>query len=312
MSPLPLPTEAVPEHDRRHPRPHALEGPRFFSLSPRLVGFVGLVSALGIGAGLLGLVFGHSTDWIGLAAIVALVGVGQALALEVGRRLDLRQRGRLDRGRRALRPARRAPARDHDLGRRVERPALAVPLRPLQHRDARPLFARRRGRLHGPLRRRRGPVRLRRGRRRGGGGLLRGEHGPAQPRRRGRGSAAMEGGVPRAVRLARSRTTSSTAFIGGVICGRPRHGGPLVAGGLRAAAAADAQDTGGVSAPHEPERAEAPRGRRDDPDAERLARAGQPAAAGAFHRRDGEPLRHRRRTGLLHGRPFAPRPADSR
>jgi putative nucleotidyltransferase with HDIG domain len=45
--------------------------------------FVGLVSVVGISAGLVGAVFGHSHDWIGLAAIIALVGAGQALALEV-------------------------------------------------------------------------------------------------------------------------------------------------------------------------------------------------------------------------------------
>src|SRR5207237_10577224 len=42
-----------------------------------------LVSTAGLAAGALGFVFGSSTDWIGLFAIVALVGVGQALALEV-------------------------------------------------------------------------------------------------------------------------------------------------------------------------------------------------------------------------------------
>ena len=73
----------MPEHERRHPRPHALQGPRFLSLSARLATFVGVVSVVGIAAGMLGWIFGTSTDWIGLAAIVALVGFGQALALEV-------------------------------------------------------------------------------------------------------------------------------------------------------------------------------------------------------------------------------------
>ncbi len=83
LSPLPPAVEAIPERERRHPRAHALHGPRFFSLSRRLVGFVAVISTAGIGAGVLGLVYGRSTDWIGLAAIVALVGVGQTLALEV-------------------------------------------------------------------------------------------------------------------------------------------------------------------------------------------------------------------------------------
>jgi putative nucleotidyltransferase with HDIG domain len=60
-----------------------MHGPRFLSLSKRLVAFVGIVSFAGIVGGLAGAVFGSSTDWIGLAAIVALVGAGQALALEV-------------------------------------------------------------------------------------------------------------------------------------------------------------------------------------------------------------------------------------
>jgi diguanylate cyclase (GGDEF)-like protein/putative nucleotidyltransferase with HDIG domain len=80
FSPLPPAVDLIPERDRRHPRLH---GPRFFSLSPRLATFVGVVSAVGVLAGALGLVYGRSTDWIGLAAIVALVGVGQTLALEV-------------------------------------------------------------------------------------------------------------------------------------------------------------------------------------------------------------------------------------
>jgi diguanylate cyclase (GGDEF)-like protein/putative nucleotidyltransferase with HDIG domain len=82
---VPLPPVAAdpPEQDRRHPRPHGLHGPRFLSLSKRLIGFVGIVSLVGIAGGLAGAAFGNSTDWLGLAAIVALVGVGQALALEV-------------------------------------------------------------------------------------------------------------------------------------------------------------------------------------------------------------------------------------
>ena len=83
LAPLPSAVEAMPERERRHPRPHALQGPRFLSLSRRLAVLVGIVSTAGLAAGALGFVFGSSTDWIGLAAIVALVGVGQSLALEV-------------------------------------------------------------------------------------------------------------------------------------------------------------------------------------------------------------------------------------
>jgi diguanylate cyclase (GGDEF)-like protein/putative nucleotidyltransferase with HDIG domain len=81
--PLPPAVETAPPHERRHPRPHAIHGPRFLSLSRRLAAFVGAVSVVGVVAGLVGWYFGTTTDWIGLLAIVALVGAGQALALEV-------------------------------------------------------------------------------------------------------------------------------------------------------------------------------------------------------------------------------------
>jgi diguanylate cyclase (GGDEF)-like protein/putative nucleotidyltransferase with HDIG domain len=81
--PLPPAAESPPAQERRHPRPHAMNGPRFLSLSRRLALFVGVVSVVGVTAGLLGVVFGTSTDWIGMIALVALVGAGQALALEV-------------------------------------------------------------------------------------------------------------------------------------------------------------------------------------------------------------------------------------
>ena len=54
------------------------------------------------------------------------------------------------------------------------------------------------------------------------------------------------------------------------------------------------------------ERAEAAPGGRDDPHAERLARAGEPAAQGALDGGDGEPLGHGRRARRLYGRTFAP------
>jgi diguanylate cyclase (GGDEF)-like protein/putative nucleotidyltransferase with HDIG domain len=81
-APIPAALEVKPDAERRHPRPHAMHGPRFLSLSPRLAGLVGLVSVLGIAAGVLGIVLGQSQDILGLVAIVALVGIGQALALE--------------------------------------------------------------------------------------------------------------------------------------------------------------------------------------------------------------------------------------
>jgi diguanylate cyclase (GGDEF)-like protein/putative nucleotidyltransferase with HDIG domain len=84
VAPLPPAEEAKPADDRRaqsHPRPHAVQGPRFLSLSKRLGALVGVVSLLGVTGGVLGLLFGTTTDIIGLLAIVALVGVGQALAI---------------------------------------------------------------------------------------------------------------------------------------------------------------------------------------------------------------------------------------
>jgi diguanylate cyclase (GGDEF)-like protein/putative nucleotidyltransferase with HDIG domain len=84
---LPAVAQAQPREERRteprHPRPHALHGPRFLSLDRRLSLTVGLVSTLGVAAGLAGLVFGWtSRDLLGLLAILTLVGVGQSLALE--------------------------------------------------------------------------------------------------------------------------------------------------------------------------------------------------------------------------------------
>jgi diguanylate cyclase (GGDEF)-like protein/putative nucleotidyltransferase with HDIG domain len=84
VAPLPRAPEAKPADERRsRGRRHEAHGPRFFALSARLATVVVLVSALGVGAGLFGLLTGGSHDVVGLIAIVALVGVGQSLALEV-------------------------------------------------------------------------------------------------------------------------------------------------------------------------------------------------------------------------------------
>jgi putative nucleotidyltransferase with HDIG domain len=74
-----------PELERREPqqRPHTPAGPRFLTLSPLLAGTVALVSATGIAAGVVGLVFGRSDDLIGLLAIVLAVGIVQALSIEL-------------------------------------------------------------------------------------------------------------------------------------------------------------------------------------------------------------------------------------
>src|SRR5919202_1656959 len=76
-TPLPPATDA-----RRQTRRHAAHGPRFFALSARLTLLVGAVSSLGAGAGILGLLNGGSDEVFGLLAVVGLVGISQALALE--------------------------------------------------------------------------------------------------------------------------------------------------------------------------------------------------------------------------------------
>jgi putative nucleotidyltransferase with HDIG domain len=53
------------------------------AVARRLGVLVGLVSFVGLAAGAAGFVFGTSTDVIGIVAVVALVGLGEALALEV-------------------------------------------------------------------------------------------------------------------------------------------------------------------------------------------------------------------------------------
>jgi len=81
------PAQVQPKEERsadvRHPRPHAVHGPRFLSLDRRLSLTVGLVSTLGVAAGIAGLAFSWtSKDLLGLLTVLLLVGVGQALALE--------------------------------------------------------------------------------------------------------------------------------------------------------------------------------------------------------------------------------------
>ncbi len=80
---LPPAAEVVPDEERRrNPRPQAAV-PRFFSIPVRLGVLVAVTSLLGTSAGILGLALGTSKDIVGLIAVVTLVGVGQALALEV-------------------------------------------------------------------------------------------------------------------------------------------------------------------------------------------------------------------------------------
>jgi diguanylate cyclase (GGDEF)-like protein/putative nucleotidyltransferase with HDIG domain len=73
---------SLPAAERRQARRHAAHGPRFFALSAPLTLLVGVVASLGAGAGILGLLMGGTKELFGLLAVVALVGVSQALALE--------------------------------------------------------------------------------------------------------------------------------------------------------------------------------------------------------------------------------------
>jgi diguanylate cyclase (GGDEF)-like protein/putative nucleotidyltransferase with HDIG domain len=81
-APLPRVPDATPTAERRHTQ-HTVSGPRFLQLSIRLGSLVALVGTVGVLAGVLGLVFGTSTDVLGLLAVIALVGLGEALALEL-------------------------------------------------------------------------------------------------------------------------------------------------------------------------------------------------------------------------------------
>ena len=88
VAPAPVPEvmpEQGPETDRRQaqPRRHMPVGPRFVALSPSVGVLVTLVATVGVGAGVLGLIFGQTTDIIGLAALVVAVGIGQALSLDL-------------------------------------------------------------------------------------------------------------------------------------------------------------------------------------------------------------------------------------
>jgi diguanylate cyclase (GGDEF)-like protein/putative nucleotidyltransferase with HDIG domain len=78
------PAEAIEQvEERRTPKPRTLHGPTFFQLSLRLALVVAGVSIVGIGAGAAGLIWGRSTDYVGLLAVLALVGAGQALSFEL-------------------------------------------------------------------------------------------------------------------------------------------------------------------------------------------------------------------------------------
>ncbi len=82
-------TRALPEpraselREAQQQRPHTPGRPHFLALSAPLAVLVAMVAITGIVAGIAGLLFGTSSDLIGLIAIVILVGGGQALSLEL-------------------------------------------------------------------------------------------------------------------------------------------------------------------------------------------------------------------------------------
>ena len=171
LEPLPPAVELIPPEDRRHPRTHAVHGPRFLSLSfrPRAP------RRLRLGRR-------HRRGRAGPPARLQPRRLRahrsrRARRLRPGardrggrRRLDLGQRGRLPRRRCPVRPAGGARPRGHDRGRRVERPQVGDPPRALQHRRAHALLARSGLRVRRRLPEHRGRVR----------------HGCGRPRRRAR------------------------------------------------------------------------------------------------------------------------------
>jgi diguanylate cyclase (GGDEF)-like protein/putative nucleotidyltransferase with HDIG domain len=86
VRPLAPVAEATPAVERRRTaRPHAHAEPRFLLVGWRLAVFVTLVGVAGTGVGIVTTLFGHHLDLVGLTAILVLVGVGQALSIEVER-----------------------------------------------------------------------------------------------------------------------------------------------------------------------------------------------------------------------------------
>jgi diguanylate cyclase (GGDEF)-like protein/putative nucleotidyltransferase with HDIG domain len=78
----PKPAAEKPAAPKPAAPPH-VRGPRLFKLQGTLAFLVGMVAAAGLAGGVAGLVFGRSENVLGMIVATALVGIGQALALEL-------------------------------------------------------------------------------------------------------------------------------------------------------------------------------------------------------------------------------------
>jgi len=80
VTPLPAAAAARPRKERRRAR--AREWLAVHDLSHRLTWLVGTLTVVGVGGGVAGTIFGSNHDLIGMAALVALIAIGQVLAIE--------------------------------------------------------------------------------------------------------------------------------------------------------------------------------------------------------------------------------------
>jgi diguanylate cyclase (GGDEF)-like protein/putative nucleotidyltransferase with HDIG domain len=83
------PLRLVPEPVAAEPAPvtrrHATAaGPRLVWVPRRLALLIAVVATVGIALGIVGIFYGSNTDVLGLVAVVLLVGLGQALSIEMG------------------------------------------------------------------------------------------------------------------------------------------------------------------------------------------------------------------------------------
>jgi diguanylate cyclase (GGDEF)-like protein/putative nucleotidyltransferase with HDIG domain len=72
----------VEQERRRNARP-AMRGPRLFAVRGRLAALLAIVAGIGIAGGVLGAMFGNSTDLLGMLAVAGLVCLGQVVAFEL-------------------------------------------------------------------------------------------------------------------------------------------------------------------------------------------------------------------------------------